>query len=147
MNPIYLETHFHAENEGYEWPASFAIITAYATTGELWTIEANQVADAELQRFLIGKDCLLGRVTGYSPATGHAEPGWAAQLGWEEACDVGRTFKQDAIYVVLQDVLFVTYCDTRRGLVKVARFNERLTGKPHSHQQGQYIAGFGNNGL
>lgn len=127
MNPIYLETHFHAADSAHPWPESFAIIIAYATTGESWTAEANQAADLALQQHLLDRGCLPRRVIGYSPQTNHAEPGWTALLSWEEACDLGKQYKQDAIYVVARGLLFVTYCDERRGLVEVGAFGERVT--------------------
>lgn len=68
----------------------------------------------------------LRRLTGFSPATGHAESGWAVELGWELACDIGRRFHQDAIYCVTGDTLWVTLCDHRRGLVSVGSFRQRL---------------------
>jgi hypothetical protein len=64
-------------------------------------------------------------MTGFSPATGHAEPGWGVEMPWESACELGIQFKQDAIYVVIGGELYVTFCDTRRSLVHVGPFPER----------------------
>lgn len=124
MNPIYFETLF--QSELMDWPASFAIITAYATTGESWTAEENEAADQSLKQLLETNGSLLGRVVGYSPETGHKEPGWAARIGLNGACDIGLRFKQDAIYFIQGEVLSVTYCDERRELIQVGRFSERL---------------------
>ncbi len=126
MNPIYFETHFLSDLK--DWPVTFAIITAYATTGETWTAEKNEAADRGLGKVLIANGSLLGRVVGYSPKTGHKEPGWAARIDWNEACDIGLRFKQDAVYFVQNDVLWVTYCDERRELIEVGRFSARLKG-------------------
>lgn len=125
MNTTYSSTHFRSDLT--DWPASFAIITGYATTGESWPQQENDAADRSLQELLMAEDLLCGRVTGYSPDTGHAEPGWAAPIGWTEACDLGLQFKQDAIYYVDGDVLSVSYCDDRRKLVEVGPFRERLS--------------------
>ena len=65
-------------------------------------------------------------IIGYSPNTGHCEPGWATAMGLNEACDLGQWFKQDAIYYVQKDKLYVSYCDKRRGLVPIGPFTERL---------------------
>ncbi len=43
----------------------------------------------------------------------------SAEMPWDEACDIGLCFKQDAIYTVNGDALSVTLCDHRRGLVPV----------------------------
>lgn len=124
MNPIYFDTHFQTPVE--VCPDSFAIITAYATTGQAWTEEENEAADQALQQFLKANGSLLGRIVGYSPETGHEEPGWGTRIDWREACDIGLRFKQDAVYFVQNDVLWVTYCDERRDLIQVGRFSERL---------------------
>lgn len=126
MNSIYFDTHFLSDLK--DWPATFAIITAYATTGEAWTEEENEAADRLLEEGLLANGSLLRRVVGYSPETGHKEPGWAAQIDWNEACDIGLRFKQDAVYFVQNDVLRVTYCDERRDLIQVGRFSARLKG-------------------
>ena len=47
-------------------------------------------------------------------------------MPFTEACDLGREYLQDAIYLVQGDQLSVTYCDERRGLVAVGNFRERL---------------------
>jgi hypothetical protein len=108
----------------HSWPASFAIITAHATTGTSWSAEENERADLRLQDALADRWC--ERITGYSPRTGHAEPGWAVVLPFHEACDLGARFQQDAIYLVASDDLFVSYCDERRALVRVGSFMDRL---------------------
>lgn len=126
MHPAYFETHFCCSSELTRWPKSFAIITAYATTGEFWTKEENETADQELKYFLREHQYLLGRITGYSPTSGHAEPGWAAAMSWEQACDLGQRFQQDAVYYIIDNDLHVTFCDHRRELVRVAAFRDRI---------------------
>lgn len=125
MPHFYFETCFKVEGVIPEWPKEFVIITAFATTGKQWTEEMNTSADRELRSELASADHLIGRVTGYSPETLHAEPGWAAGMAWQEACELGLKYKQDAIYVVKDDQLFVTFCDDRRQLVPVGDFRER----------------------
>lgn len=126
LHPAYFETQFAVGDPAVEFPHEFAIITAYATTGEAWTDLENESADRELEAVLRRTCSLIGRITGFSPTTGHAEPGWAAQMTWQDACDLGILFRQDAIYVVKGDNLFVTFCDSRRQLVDVGAFRERL---------------------
>ena len=127
IHPAYFRTYFREEAPISDWPGVFAIITAYATTGETWTEEENEMADRALEGELQKTGRWMRRLTGYSPTTGHAEAGWAAEIPWDEACDVGLRFKQDAIYTVNGDELSVTLCDHRRGLVKVGAFRERVT--------------------
>ncbi len=73
---------------------------------------------------------LLGSLTGYSPITGHTESGFAASLPFEEACNLGLKFKQDAIYYIDSGLLHVSYCDQRRRLEPVGTFLERLDPLP-----------------
>ena len=55
---------------------------------------------------------------GYSPENDHAEPGWAVELNFDEACTLGLCFRQHALYWVncLEDQLFVGsfLCDSER---------------------------------
>lgn len=126
MHPAYLETRFRAAAIDLR-PQEFAIITAYATTGETWTQEKNEAADRQLSEELRERGLWFRRLTGFSPSTGHAEPGWAVALPWEDACDVGLDFRQDAIYFVRDDMLYVSQCPPmQRLLVPVAVFSERL---------------------
>lgn len=128
MHPAYFETRFHTPSPVPSWPDAFAIVTAHATTGESWPAGENERADVRLEEELRG-DLGLGwcqRITGYSPTTGHAEPGWAVVLSFHGACDLGERFRQDAVYLVVAGDLFVSYCDERRARVRVGSFSERL---------------------
>lgn len=127
MHPEYLTVRFSLDAADVTgWPEEFAIITAYATTGEVWTEEENVTADRELGELLGSLSSFLRRVTGYSPSTGHAEPGWAVAIPFDSACEIGMRFKQDAVYFVRSGDLFVSHCDSRKGLVPVGRFHERI---------------------
>jgi hypothetical protein len=126
MHPEYFETHFDSAGYDGPWPRQFAIITGYATTGEKWTLEANARADLELHAELVRRGVWMQRVTGFSPRTGHAEPGWAAELSFSDACDLGHHFRQDALYSIREDQLFVSHCDSRRAEILVGLFRERL---------------------
>ena len=125
MTPAYFDTRFKLGLPLSELPESFAIITAHATTGEVWTAEDNTAANEILRDELERRGKLVGTITGYSPITQHAEPGYAATLKFEEACSVGIQFKQDAIYYVSSGTLFVSYCDHRRSLKPITQFSKR----------------------
>jgi hypothetical protein len=132
MHPAYFEVAFEVPHPPDIWPQEFGIITAWTPTGQHRTPEENQKADdllATTLKSLIGPD--LVRVTGYSPTTGHAEPGWMSPGPREDLCALGRRFEQDAIYWVEDDQLFVIKCHpTFSDLVPVGRFRERV--RPHS---------------
>lgn len=52
MNADYLETNFNATGPRGALRGEFAIITAYATTGEKWNDEQNDAADRLLESTL-----------------------------------------------------------------------------------------------
>jgi uncharacterized protein YneR len=126
MHDAYFETRFKSPGLSTALPPEFAIITAFATTGETWSQEENESADEELRIHLESQSCRMHRMTGYSPSSGHAESGWAVGLAFDVACDIGILFKQDAIYFVIEDQLYVSFCDHRRDLISVDIFSERL---------------------
>ena len=74
--------------------------------GETWTAEENETADRALADDLARSGKWHQRITGYSPTTGHAEPGWAVEMNLPEACELGLRYLQDAIYYVSGDELF-----------------------------------------
>ncbi len=127
MSPAYFLTHFISRDGMEDWPERFVIITAYATTGETWPDSMNEAQNQKLEAVLRGSGKWMRAITAYSPETSHLEPGWAVELDWEEGCDLGERFQQDAIYGVDGDALSVTYCDERRALVPVGAFRNRLT--------------------
>jgi hypothetical protein len=126
MTPIYFDTRFKLGLPLAELPDSFAIITAYATTGEVWTAEDNKTACEALRAELERGGQFIGTITGYSPETNHAEPGFAAAIPFEEACKIGVRYKQDAIYYVSSGTLFVSHCDHRRNLKPITQFSKRI---------------------
>lgn len=129
-HPAYLETRFRQELAFSDWPEKFAIITAFATTGETWTAEQNETADQALESELRGNCQWHKRLTGYSPETGHAEPGWAVEMVLSDACDLGLRYLQDAIYFVSGDELRVILCGEPREHFLIGSFRERLRNGP-----------------
>jgi type I restriction system adenine methylase HsdM len=127
MHPAYAETHFQQPEPWEDSPAEFAIITAHATTGEQWSDAENAVADETLEAELKKSAPWVRRLTGYSPATGHAEKGWAVALPFDAVCEVGLRFRQDAIYYIRKDCVAVSFCDPkRRAPVEIGSFRARV---------------------
>lgn len=126
VDSAYLETCFRPERSCLNCPEEFAIITAYATTGEVWTAEENEAADKALAEDLARSGKWHERITGYSPTTGHAEPGWAVEMALSDSCDLGLRYLQDAIYFVSGDELWVSLCAEPRERAFVGGFRERL---------------------
>jgi hypothetical protein len=130
MHPAYFETHFDAHGFAGPWPREFVIITACATTGEQRRLSENETANRQLDQELERLNVWRQPVTGFSPSTGHAEPGWAVELPYPDACDLGLKFHQDAIYHVSENDLTVSHCDERRQKIPVGTFQERLRRMP-----------------
>jgi hypothetical protein len=125
FHPAYSQTRFCIESHPAEWPEDFAIITACATTGEVWTADRNREADEQLRRSLLDRGVWHHRITGASPDGQHAEPGWAASFGPDEAKELGSVFSQDAIYFVGGDALSVLSCVENR-YAPLGSFRDRL---------------------
>lgn len=127
MHADYAQVRFKLPRLPQHWPKCFATITGFATTGEVWSTTRNQRADAKLKNFLKKIGVKIYRITGYSIQNpSHAEAGWLAPLAFDDACDIGLLFKQDAIYYVIGDRLFVSYCDQRRKLIPMGSFSSRV---------------------
>jgi hypothetical protein len=68
----------------------------------------------------------MRRLTGYDPDTGHAEPGWAVEMAFEVACDLGLRFQQDAIFWVSGNRVWVARCGPDRQRWEVGPFADRF---------------------
>jgi hypothetical protein len=126
LEPAYFRTVFLVGEAVPVWSERFAIITAYATTGETWTEERNQAADEKLRDRLSAFGLSPLRVTGCSPDLRHQEPGWAVETNLFQALALGREFLQDAIYWVEGDRLGVVSCHTGK-VVSVGTFRQRVS--------------------
>jgi hypothetical protein len=133
LHPAYFKVHFRGPWPDRSHPDEFAIVTAYATTGETWPDERNRAADLELENELRGTGAWMRRITGYDPATGHAEPGWAVEIGFEEAVDVGLRFQQDAIFWVSGNRVWVAKCGPDGERSEVGLFSDRFEMEETNH--------------
>lgn len=126
LHPAYFNVRFRGPWPNGSRPDEFAILTAYATTGETWPEERNQAADLELENELRDTGSWMRRITGYDPATGHAEPGWAVEMGFEAACDLGLRFQQDAIFWISGNRVWVARCGSDRQRAEIGPFDDRF---------------------
>lgn len=126
FHPAYFKVRFRGPWPDRSHPDEFAIITAYATTGETWSEEQNRAADLELENELRETGSWMRRLTGYDPATGHAEPGWAVEMAFEAACDLGLRFQQDAIFSISGNRVWVAKCASDLQSAGVGLFSDRF---------------------
>lgn len=127
FHPAYFSVRFRVEQPVPVWPSAFVIVTAYATTGEQWPAEQNERANDALRRWLEALGVWHRPITGYDPATGHAEPGWAVEVERVTGVELGGEFRQDAIFCVKEDTLELVSC-LGAGSAPVGGFRERLDG-------------------
>ena len=50
------------------------------------------------------------------------EPGWAVEMGFEAACDFGLHFKQDAVFWVSGNRVWVVKCGPDRQRTEIGEF-------------------------
>jgi len=126
IHPAYFNVRFRGPWPDRDHPDEFAIITAYATTGETWPDERNRAADLELENELRRTGRWMRRLTGYDLETGHAEPGWAAEIGFDPANDLGLRFQQDAIFWISENRVWVAKCGPGGERSEVGLFSDRF---------------------
>ncbi len=93
-----------------DWPADFAIITAYDPDGLPTTAEQNLAADAALEADLRAAGYRLHRITGGSADGVHLEPGWGVPIGLPGAVEFGRRYRQVAIFTVKGGAVSLVDC-------------------------------------
>ena len=125
FHPAYSQTRFSIQAQQIEWPDEFAIITAWATTGEVWTADRNREADERLKQTILDRRVWHHRIVGSSPDGQHSEPGWAVAILPKEAKQLGSVFCQDAVYCVSNHELSVLSCGDDRS-APLGSFNVRL---------------------
>jgi hypothetical protein len=83
-----------------DWPADFAIITAYDPDGRSAPPEVNRAADESLEAELRAAGHRLHRITGGSADGVHLEPGWGVPIGLPGAVEYGRRYRQLAVFYI-----------------------------------------------
>ena len=105
----YKSTVFQYQDFPADWPKSFAILTAYATTGETWTDEQNKEADQKLETQLRKGGYRIHRISGYSKDLKTHEEGWAVIMDLKRAWDLAVKYKQVALFYYQNDELLLVY--------------------------------------
>jgi Protein of unknown function (DUF3293) len=105
----YVSTVFEYEEFPKDWPKEFAILTAYATTGETWTDAQNKEADQKLEAELRNAGHRLHRISGYSSDLKTYEEGWAVVMDLKTAWDLAVKYKQVALFYYQNDELLLVY--------------------------------------
>ncbi|QIR13592.1 DUF3293 domain-containing protein [Shewanella aestuarii] len=106
---------------------SFAIVTAHNPYGSLLSPSQNRLLDRKLQSKILQYQRPYRAVIGVAPDLSHMEKSWAIFIDKEQALELGREFRQHAIYYVHEGVLSLIACfDLAKAEVCIGRFEQRL---------------------
>lgn len=108
---LFKQAVFRGEPLPADWPADFAIITAYDPEGRATSPEANVASDAMLMAELQAAGFRLHRLTGGSADGVHLEPGWGVTVGLPGAVEFGRRYRQVAVFYVRAGQLALVDCE------------------------------------
>lgn len=108
---LFKQAVFRGEPLPADWPADFAIITAYDPEGRATSPEANVASDAMLKADLQAPGFRLHRLTGGSAEGVHLEPGWGVTVGLAGAVELGRRYRQLAVFYVRAGQLALVDCE------------------------------------
>jgi hypothetical protein len=108
---LFKQAVFRFEPLPADWPAEFAIITAYDPDGRSAPPEVNRAADESLEAELRAAGHRLHRITGGSADGVHLEPGWGVTVGLPGAVEFGRRYRQVAVFYVRAGALTLVDCE------------------------------------
>jgi hypothetical protein len=127
--PAYFQVRFDAPELPWQRLDFFCIVTGHPTTGERWSEQTTQRAQLQLEAWLVRANLRFWPCAGYSPVTGHREEGFAVVLPFIQAIQLGRLFRQDAVYWVEADRLSVHRCSPGKpDFQVVGYFSNHLDG-------------------
>ena len=122
LKDVYLNTVFKCNEE---LPNQFVIISAYNPLGRLAPTARNLHQDATLKSMLDSQGYESWRIIGQSQDAQHQEPSWAVNVSLAEGKRIAKIFRQDAIYLVQDNLLVVHDCDSDASQ-SLGDFNSRL---------------------
>jgi hypothetical protein len=108
---LFKQAVFRLEPLPADWPADFAVITAYDPDGLPTSLELNLAADVALEAELRAAGYRLHRITGSSADGVHMEPGWGVPIGLPGAVEFGRRYRQLAIFAVRAGRMALVDCE------------------------------------
>lgn len=105
-----MEAYFQYIQEGA--PSDFYVITAYNPDGKSASIAENSQADAELCDAFTAMRVKSFPVIGMSEDEKHAEPGWGVRCDEAVAIQLGKRFRQEAIFHFSDGQIYLVDCKT-----------------------------------
>jgi hypothetical protein len=113
LNPAYNETLFRYIT--INRPRDFWVVTAYNPDGTTTGSSDNIVADEKLQVALEQLGVTPFRIIGMSPDLRHAEPGWGFPASQSTALEIGRRFRQEAVFHFTEGRIDLVDCENGEG--------------------------------
>ena len=110
LNPAYSQARFRADLAPQGITQSFCIVTAYCPFDEQVTDEENKTFNQTLKTELENAGLVHVPVTGYSPDSDHAEPGYGIICDRSIAIKLGQQFRQNAIFSVYENTVYLINC-------------------------------------
>lgn len=96
MNPAYHDTVFETFPTGDM--SDFWVITAFNPDGKDAATEDNLAADTRLRAEIVEIGITPFRIIGMSRDESHAEPGWGFPCDETAAMEIGRRYRQEAVF-------------------------------------------------
>jgi hypothetical protein len=110
MNPAYSQVRFKAMLHLGGLPECFGIVTAWNPDGETQSETLNEARSLHLRLVLNAARLKHFSVTGGSPDFSHSEPGFGIVAEKETIMDLGREFRQQAVFWVERGVVNLLSC-------------------------------------
>ena len=111
LRDLFKQAVFRGKPLPADWPADFAIVTAYDPEGLATSPGDNATADAKLESELRTAGYRLHRISGGSADGAHQEPGWGVPIGVPGAVEFGRRYRQVAVFYVRAGALALVDCE------------------------------------
>ena len=115
MNPAYTQVRFRAIVPHGELPESFGIVTAWNPDGMIQEGELNAAANDDLRASLDFSGLKYFAVTGGSPDFSHFEPGFGILADKATILEIGRRYRQEAVFWVEGGTVHVVSCSVENG--------------------------------
>lgn len=124
----YFKTIFEIPLKPNQYPRQFAIITAHNPFNKLLNTQENIARNHILKNDLKRNYGWVYEINGFDEQTNHKENGFMFDAkSLDEACHLGLKYSQDAIYYVIDDILYVSKSDIEnRKLIEVGEFLIRI---------------------
>ena len=124
----YFKTVFEVPLIPKKFPNQFSIITAYNPLNNLLSSNDNIARNEILNKELVANYSWVYQINGFDKETEHKENGFMFDAkSLDSACDLGEKYSQDAIYFVIDDILYVSKCSKNlRKLIEVGSFLSRI---------------------